>query len=87
MKKVVKDGGKIIIRVYNPKSVEYRVEDYRKAGMPVFKIERNGTVHSADGLTLEHFTKKKLNDLFSKAKFKVKIIQLTQISYLCIAEK
>ena len=87
MKKVLKKGGKIIIHVYNKKSLKYRVKDYEKARMPVIKIEKDGTVHSAHGLTLEQFTKKKLRNLFSKAKLKLQIKQLTPISYMCIAER
>jgi len=87
MKRVLKKDGKMVIHVYNPKSFKIRLEGYKKVGMLILKIEKDGTIHSSDGFTSEQFTKKKLEDLFSKAKLDVKIRLLTPISYICIAEK
>jgi SAM-dependent methyltransferase len=87
MKKVLNKNGRILIHVYNHKSLKVRLKDYKKARMPILRIDKDGTVHSAEGLKLEQFTKKKLNDLFSKGRLKVKIIPLTPISYMCIATR
>ncbi|MBU0648644.1 class I SAM-dependent methyltransferase [Patescibacteria group bacterium] len=87
MKRVLKCSGKIIIHVYNQKSLKFRLKDYKKAGMPILKIDKAGTVYSADGLKLEQFSAKRLREIFSKAKLDVKIGQLTPISYICVATK
>ncbi len=83
MKKVLKKDGKIIIHVYNQKSLKFRLKDYKKAGMPILKIKKDGTVYSSHGLRLEQFDKQKLNHLFYKAGLYASIKNITPISYLC----
>ncbi len=82
MKRVTKKEGKIIISVYSENALDIRIEDYKRIGIKIKKIQ-NGTIYSENGLILEQFNKEKLKKLFDSAGLNVKIIELNSISYLC----
>lgn len=82
MKRVCKEGGKIIISVYSERSLEIRKKDYEKVGLHITKLE-NGTIYTEEGLVSEQFTKPQLKDLFNLLNLEVKVIELNPISYLC----
>ncbi len=86
MKRVCKKEGKIIISVYNDKSLEIRKKDYEKVGLHITKIE-NGIVYTKEGLISQQFTKLQLKQLFDKLKLKSKILELNPISFLCELQK
>lgn len=87
MKRVVKKKGKIIISVYSEKALPIRIEGYIKAGLKIKKITRDGTVYTENGLVFEQFSKEKLRKIFKKAKLKVKVFELSPISYICEVKK
>ena len=87
MKRVCKKSGQIIISVYNEKALKPRLESYGKDELTQVKITKTGTVYSQEGLSSEQFTKNKLKKIFKKVGLKYKIIDLSQISYLCICKK
>jgi len=86
MKRVCKKDGKIIISVYNDKSLEIRKEDYEKVGLHITKI-KNGVIYTKEGLISEQFSKPQLKELFDKLKLKSKILELNPISFLCELQK
>lgn len=86
MKRVCKEGGRIIISVYSEKALEIRKKDYEKVGLHITKI-KNGTIYSEEGLTSEQFTKPQLENLFNYLNLNVRIIEPNPISYLCEAVK
>ena len=82
IKRVTKNGGKIIISVYSENVLETQKQFYNNIGLDIAKIE-NEFVYTKQGLISERFTKKKLENLFSLVDLEVKIIQLSSISYIC----
>jgi 2-polyprenyl-6-hydroxyphenyl methylase/3-demethylubiquinone-9 3-methyltransferase len=86
IKRVCKKNGKIIISVYNNKSLEIRKKDYEKIGLHVIGI-KNGIICTKEGLISEQFTKSQLKEMFDKYKLKSKILELNSISLLCELQK
>ena len=86
MKRVCKTDGKIFISVYSENATEFRIQEYKRIGIKISKIQ-NGEVLTSDGLKLEQFTKEKLEKIFSEVNLEAKIIKLNQISYICIVSK
>lgn len=82
MKRVTKKGGKIIISVYSENALDMRIEEYKRIGIKIKKIQ-DGTIYSENGLILEQFNKEKLKKIFDSVELEVKIIKLNSISYLC----
>lgn len=78
MKRVCKEGGKIIISVYNDNSLEIRKKDYQNVGLTISSTE-DGVVHTEEGLVSEQFTRKQLEGLFDKLGLESKISELTPI--------
>lgn len=93
MAKVTKQGGKIIISVYNEKALNTRVKDYKIVGHHIIKIdEKKGMIWTKEGLVSKQFTRKELETMFHKLNLKYKtinykIINFTPISYLCEVSK
>lgn len=87
MKRVAKPRGKIIVSVYSEKALSTRIENYKKTKVKIKKVGRDGTVVTAEGLISEQFAKLQLKKLFNTVDLKVKITELTPISYLCEATK
>ncbi len=86
MKRVCKNGGKIIISVYSEKALKTRLESYKKVDLPIIKI-KGGTIYAEEGFISEQFTKPQLEKLFNSTDLKVKILKLNNISYICEAIK
>ncbi|MFH1606755.1 MAG: class I SAM-dependent methyltransferase [Nanoarchaeota archaeon] len=86
MKRVCKKDGKIFVSVYSENATEYRIKEYKKIGIEISKIQ-NGNIFTSEGLKLEQFTKEKLKNIFNEVGLEVKIIELNQISYICVANK
>jgi 2-polyprenyl-6-hydroxyphenyl methylase/3-demethylubiquinone-9 3-methyltransferase len=86
MKRVAKKGGNVVISVCSEKALQYRIEDCKKVGLTITKIEA-GKIYTKEGLISEQFTKLQLKNLFDYVGLKVKIIELNPISYLCEAIK
>lgn len=82
MKRVTKNGGKIIISVYSENVLETQKQFYNNIDLDIVKID-NDFVYTQQGLISERFTKKKLENLFSSVDLKAKIVQLNSISYIC----
>jgi len=87
MKRVTKKGGRIIVSVYSKKALPIKLKEYKKAGMKLKKIGRDGTIITKEGIVTEQFSKSKLKNIFLKVGLNTKIIKLTPISYLCEAIK
>jgi len=85
MKRVCKEGGKIILSVFSEKSLETRKKSYEKANLSITKIEK-GIVYGGK-VAFSQFEKPQLEELFNKIDLKVKITELTPISYLCESVK
>jgi len=86
MKRVTKEEGEVMISVCSEKALQYRIEDCKKLGLTITKIEA-GKIYTKEGLISEQFTKQQLKNLFDYVGLKVKIIELNPISYLCEAIK
>ena len=86
MKRVCKKDGKIIISVYNDKSLEIRKKSYEKVGLHITKI-KDGIIYTKEGLISEQFSKPQLQQLFDKLNLKSKILELNDISFLCELQK
>lgn len=83
MKRVTKEGGRIIISVYSEKALNIRIKEYRRVKVKIKKV-KDGKFYSIEGITSEQFTKEKLKRIFKSAGLKnFKIINLNPISYLC----
>lgn len=87
MKRVTKNGGKIIVSVYSEEALPERLKVYKKIGLPITKINKDGTVIAKGGIISEQFSKEKLKDIFNKADLSVKITRLGPIACLCEASK
>lgn len=83
MKRVCKTDGEIIISIYSENATDYRIQEYKRIGIKIKKIE-NGEVLTSDGLKLEQFTKEKLKKIFTKAELEAKITKLNEICYMCV---
>ncbi len=86
MKKVLKQNGKIIISVYSEKATNVRIKNYEKVGLHIEKM-KDGKIYLKEGHITEQFSNRQLVRLFESVGLKVNIIELTPISYLCIATK
>lgn len=86
MKRVVRVGGKIIISVFSEKALATQIKGLKVAAFKVIKI-KNGKVYTKEGLISERFTKKQLKEIFNSVGLRIKIRQLTPISYICEAVK
>ncbi len=86
MKRVLKNSGKIFVSLYSENALDIRIKEYERIGIKIKRIE-SGTIYTEDGLVLEQFDKNKLKNLFVSARLKVKITELTPISYICEATK
>ena len=86
MKRVLEQNGKIIISVYSEKATNVRIKNYEKVGLHIKKM-KNGKIYFKEGHITEQFSKKQLVKLSESIGLKVNIIELTPISYLCIATK
>ena len=76
MKRVLKKSGKIIISVFSEDAFEERVKVYKASGAKIKEI-KDGTVifdESLDDNISEQFTKKQLEDIFSKANLHIEDI-------------
>jgi ubiquinone/menaquinone biosynthesis C-methylase UbiE len=87
MKRVAKNNGKIILSVYSEKALPERIKGYKKVGVKIKKITKEGTVYTKEGFILEQFSKRKIKEIFKKAGLNAKITELNQISYICKATK
>lgn len=87
MKRVLKKSGKIIISVFSENALDERLKAYKALGVKIKEI-KNGTVvfdidkHLGDNIS-EQFTKKQLEDIFSRANLKIEDITKINIAYLC----
>lgn len=82
MKRVVKNGGRIIVSVFSEKASGVQIRGLEAAGFKVIKI-KNGKVYTKEGLISERFTREQLKEIFNLASLRVKIKQLTPVSYIC----
>lgn len=83
MKRVTKKGGKIILAVYSERTLKLRIQEYKKLGVKITKVE-GGKIHFIKGMS-EQFSKKQIKEIFEQAGLKPKIAELNSISYLCEA--
>ncbi len=86
MKRVCKKDGKIFISVYSENALPCRIREYKRIGIKISKIH-NGKFYTEDGLVLEQFTKSDLEQLFNNTGLEVEILELNNISYMCVAKK
>ena len=86
MERVCKKGGKIYICVYSDKALTIRLKEYKKIGIHIKKI-KGGIVYNDSGQLSEQFSKTQLKRLFKKVGLEANIIELTSISYMCVAIK
>lgn len=87
MKRVTKNGGKIIVSVYSEEALSERLKVYKKIGLPLKKINKDGKIVTSEGIISEQFSKEKLKNIFNKTGLDVKITKLGSIAYLCEASK
>ncbi len=90
LKRILKNNGKIFIVVYSEKALEERIRHYTDLYKFEMLDKEKGKVKlfcSFDGInpiTTEQFSKKDLEDLFTKAGFaEFKIEPLNEITYIC----
>jgi len=86
MKRVVSPKGKIILSMYNDKALETRIESYKRLGLHIEKIN-NGIIYCLEGIVTEQFSKKQLEEIFTKFSLKSKIISNSPVSFLCELNK
>lgn len=87
MARVLKSTGKLFLSVFNEKALVIRLKDYKASGHNIMKVDRDGTIWTKEGLVSKQFSKKELEDLFDELGLKHKIIDFTQISYICVLSK
>lgn len=90
MGRVSKKNGSIILSVYSEDAFDERIKFYKKLKVPIKKIE--GTKVFLDDKeikdnTSEQFSKKDLEELFSKSKLELIGIVKSGIGYICKARK
>lgn len=90
MKRVIKDGGKIIISVYSEEALPERMKAYEEINVPIKRVSKNGTVifddFGEEGIS-EQFSKEDLQEIFDKAKLRVDKIVKSSIGYICLLSK
>ena len=86
IKRVCKEGGKIFISVYSENALASRIKEYDRIGIKISKIN-DGDIYTEDGLKLEQFNKESIGKIFKDAGLEVEIIELNEISYMCVAKK
>lgn len=89
MKKVLKKSGKIIISVFSEDAFEERIKVYKASGVKIKEI-KNGNVIFDEAVgdnVSEQFTKKQLEDIFSRANLHIEDITRVNIAYLCTLTK
>jgi ubiquinone/menaquinone biosynthesis C-methylase UbiE len=87
VKRVLKRNGKFLVSIYSEKALPERLKIYKKVGMKFKVLDKNGKLVTEDGISTEQFSKDELRKIFDNAEFKVKITNLTPITYLCEALK
>lgn len=89
MKRVLKKSGKIIISVFSEDAFEERMKVYKVLGVKIKEI-KDGTVIFDETVVdnvSEQFTKKQLEDIFSRANLHIEDITKVNIAYLCTLTK
>ena len=89
MKRVLKDDGFIIISAYSDKAFKERMKLYKKIKFPIKKIIGTTVIYYGefdDGIS-EQFSKKELENLFSKAKLEIIDIKKLNMAHICKLKK
>ena len=89
MKRVLKDGGQIIISVFSQNAFPERMKVYKNLNVPIKEI-KDGTVifdESVGDNISEQFSKDQLMEIFHKVGLVVKDITEVNIAYLCTLSK
>ena len=89
MKRVLKDGGRIIISVFSENAFNERMKLYKKLKFPIKKIIGTTVMFDdkyGEGIS-EQFSEKQLKEIFAKAKLKVIEIKKLNIAYICKLKK
>jgi len=89
MRRVLKKSGKIIISVYSEDAFDERMKIYKASGVKIKEI-KDGTVVFDEALgdnISEQFSKKQLEDIFSRANLHIEDITKVNIAYLCTLTK
>lgn len=89
MKRVLKKDGKIIVSVFSENALEERLKIYKILGTKIENIH-NGTVTFDSSLgdnISEQFSKREIEEIFSKVNLKISNVVDTGIAYLFTAEK
>lgn len=86
MRRLIKDDGKIIISVHSCGAIYTKMRWYKNTGLTNVK-RRGNYIYTEEKFRSEFFAKQSLERLFKKAGLKYKILDLTQISYVCILSK
>ena len=89
MKRVLKKSGKIIISVYSEDAFAERIKIYKASRVKIKEI-KDGTVVFDESLgdnISEQFSKKQLEDIFSRAYLHIEDITKLNIAYLCTLTK
>jgi ubiquinone/menaquinone biosynthesis C-methylase UbiE len=89
MKRVLKKTGKIIISVFSEDAFEERMKIYKASGVKIKEIKDGNVVfdESVGDNVSEQFTKKQLEDIFSRANLHIEDITRLNIAYLCTLTK
>ena len=90
MKRVLKPNGKIIISVYSEDALNARLAAYKKIGLRVITIKRNGTVlydRKQTNTVSEQFSNARLLNIFKKVGLKPVNIKKVDMAYLCKLSK
>jgi ubiquinone/menaquinone biosynthesis C-methylase UbiE len=89
MKRVLKRSGKIIISVFSEDAFEERMRVYKASGAKIKEIKNGNVVfdESVGDNISEQFTKKQLEDIFSRANLHIEDITKVNIAYLCTLTK
>lgn len=86
MKRVLKNNGKIIISVFSEDALEERMKAYKKLGISIKEVSKNGKVtfdESVGANTSEQFSREELIKIFNKVELKTDEIVKSGIGYIC----
>jgi ubiquinone/menaquinone biosynthesis C-methylase UbiE len=90
MKRVLKPNGKIIISVYSEDALNARLSAYKKIGLKVITVKRNGTVlydRKQTYTVSEQFSNARLLNIFKKVGIRPVNIKKVDMAYLCKLSK
>lgn len=90
MKRVLRPEGQILVSVYADNALPTRLAMYERAGLPVKRVYKDGTVivnYEGGEVISEQFSRAQLEHIFGLARLKVNDITPASIGHLCTLSK